>query len=235
VLTKLRRQGSLDLSLPATAMPAIPRVIHQFWDSGIAPPDVATLMRSWPSQNPGWDYRRYDQTEALAYLRSSFPPEVAQAFRQARQPAQQADLFRLAVLLAEGGAYADADDRCVAPLDTPLADADLLLWQEPLGSVGNSFMAAVPGHPVIEAALVQAVEATLRGDAETLWLSTGPGLLSRALVQYLTGEGLVQASGQRIVVLERWDLREFCMPCCKAAYKAGAQHWFNQEAAAPSG
>jgi tetratricopeptide (TPR) repeat protein len=233
VLGSLRRGGRLDPRPEVAGAPLrVPRLIHQYWDMPALPAEVAELMRSWRLENPGWSYRRHDRASARQYLIEHGMPEAARAFAAARQPAQQADLFRLAILLLEGGVYADADDRCVAPLDEALGGVEFLSWQEGLGSVGNNFIAVVPGHPVIASALEQAMEAMFRGDAETMWMSTGPGLLSRSLVQYLAGDTTrLGALGREIVILERWDLRRFCVPHCKTSYKLGGNHWFSRELA----
>ena len=108
------------------------------------------------------------------------------AYRHAREPAQRADLFRLAWLFAEGGWYADADDRCIAPLERIAPPgAALVVYQEEYGTIGNNVVGATPGEPVIGAALALAVATLNRGDADIVWFSTGPGLMTRALAQDL--------------------------------------------------
>ena len=70
----------------------------------------------------------------------------------------------------------------------------------------------------------------LRGDADTIWLSTGPGLLTRAMAAQLAGSETSRADlGRGLVVLERFELRRFCAPNCKAAYKTTTRHWSKEE------
>ena len=148
-------------------------------------------------------YRLFCDAEAQAYLQAHCRPEVLSAYRRSRQPAQKADLFRLAWLQAEGGWYADADDRCLAPLERVApAMASLVLYQEQYGTLGNNFIGAARHEPVIARALAQGVEAIQRGNSDIVWFATGPGLLTRAFVQDLAASPLQPASwlGGRVVL-----------------------------------
>jgi hypothetical protein len=227
LLIELRRRNVLKPS-PAVdgARPTIPPRIAQFWDSEQLPPDIARLARSWREQNPDMDYVRFSEPLARDYLRR-VDPEALRAFDRARQPAMKADLFRLAYLHHDGGFYIDTDDRCVAPLSTiDWRKFNLVLYQEDLGSLGNNFIAVAPHHPVIADAREQAVKAVNRGDVEMLWLSTGPGLLSRAVVQRLvkSSTGLAEAL-RGTLILERHELLAVASIHCRISYKLTAKHW----------
>ena len=203
--------------------PAIPCVIYQFWDSAEVPPDIERLMRSWQSENPGWQIRRFDDQSAQALLAQSLPPPVLNAFRRAREPAQRADLFRLAVLALNGGVYADSDDRCLRPLEAFLpAGASLVLYQEDLGTVGNNFIAVAPRHAVVLRALEQAVTAINQGDADIVWLATGPALLSRVLAGFLA-RGDTMPPG--LFVYDRREAFQAIGMHCAAGYKRTDRHW----------
>ena len=229
-LVFLRRKGLLRVRAPRQDVPAMPRRILQFWDTDALADDVVELMASWRAENPGWDHVRHTDRTARAFLESLPDPRIRRAYRAARKPAQKADLLRLALLFHEGGVYADADDRCTAPLEPHLAGRTLVVAQEGRGSIGNNFIAAVPGHPLIGAALELAVTAMLRGDADTIWLSTGPGLLTRTMaVDLAASETSRDALGRDVVVLERFELRRFCSPNCKVAYKTTTRHWSKEE------
>ena len=99
-------------------------------------------------------------------------------------PPRRQDLFRLAWIAKYGGVYADADTACVNSVDRLLNDgSSLVVYQESLASIANNFLAAVPHHPLVVCALNLAVNSVLRGDRDIVWLSTGPGLLTRVFVQ----------------------------------------------------
>ena len=223
------QQAGIFANRCAGAGPEIPRQILQFWDMEVVPADVAQLMQTWRQNNPGHAVYVFNDMEAKAYLAASFAPGVLAAYRRAAAPAQKADLFRLAWLAREGGVYADADNRCLKPVSTLVpADAQLVLYQEDLGTLGNDFIAAVPAHPVIVNALSIAVEAMNRGDNDNIWLSTGPGLITRALAQAV-GEGprgeAVLPPG--VVVLHRHRLFQAVARNCIAAYKTTPRNWLN--------
>ncbi|WP_244642318.1 glycosyltransferase family 32 protein [Chelatococcus reniformis] len=229
-LRRSNRADQADSQLRTPAARRIPRLIHQYWDSRVIPDDVAELTRSWSEHNPAWIYRRFDRSEAQEYLRSNFGPSAARAFRRTRHAAQQADLFRLAVLLVEGGVYADADDRCLASLDAPTSSASLLLRQEHLGSIANNFIAAEPGNSIIAGAFELAVESIARGDSDSIWLSTGPGLMSRATAHYLACEpSRLQHLGNEVQIMTTWQMRPYLAHWCHASYKASSKNWLNQE------
>jgi predicted Zn-dependent protease len=245
LLVALRQAGCFARAPDAAAEDAqpgrIPAGIAQYWDEATPPADVARLMQSWPEQNPGHRYVRFDTAAAAAFLAGHCTRDVQQAFRRAREPAMKADLFRLAYLFCEGGVYADADDRCLRPLAAVLpAGADFVLYQEEYGTLGNNFIAAGRFHPVLGLALRLAVQAINRGDDDLLWLATGPGLLSRAFVQALAASCLtVPAWLARIAVLQRHELARGVATACAAAYKTTRRYWaraaFGERSKAPPG
>lgn len=229
-LVFLRQKGLLALRPPQAAASSVPRRILQFWDTEDLSDDVVELMGSWREENPDWEYIRHTDRSARAYLESLPDQRLRRAYRSARKPAQKADLLRLALLFHEGGVYVDADDRCTAPLEAHVAGRSVVVAQEGRGSIGNNFLAAAPGHPLIGTAVELALTAMLRGDADTIWLSTGPGLLTRALAAHVAMSQEARAElGRELVVLERFELRRFCSPACKVAYKTTTRHWARQE------
>ena len=151
------------------------------------------------------------------------------AYDRARENAQKSDIFRLAYLVARGGYYVDADDRSLAPIMTVVpSGCELAVYQEDYGTIGNDFIGAAPGHPVLKRALFDAVDAINRGDADIIWLATGPGLLTRAFVQeMLRAEGDIATAFNRVVVLDRSELYRAVAVHCSAAYKQTTRHWSN--------
>ena len=111
----LRRSGRFDPpssgTRPDGSTPGIPRLITRFWNDPEPPADVAGLMASWDECEPDFRIETFNDFTAQNYLRARCAPEIAHAFRRAGEPAQRADLFRLARLYNDGGYYIDADDR----------------------------------------------------------------------------------------------------------------------------
>jgi mannosyltransferase OCH1-like enzyme len=131
------------------------------------------------------------------------------------------------VLAVAGGVYADADDKCLQPIDSIVPEtAELVMYQEDHGTIANNFIAARPGQKVVVRALEMVVAAINRGDNDIVWLATGPGLLTRAFGQFLApGAGLEVPPG--VVVLDRRELFAAVAIHCAAGYKRTDRHWSN--------
>jgi tetratricopeptide (TPR) repeat protein len=203
----------------------IPKRVAQFWDTDFIPPDVHELMESWHDPRHSFEHVVFSDTSATAYLATNAAPDVARAYRRAKHPAQRADLFRLAYLAQEGGFYADADDRRVASFDALAPKgATFVGYQEDYGTLANNFLAAVPDHPVIQRALKMAVAAVNRGDADSMWLSTGPGLLTRAFAQVVAESG-AGTWLERAMIRELHEIQALVEIHCPTAYKRTDRHW----------
>jgi tetratricopeptide (TPR) repeat protein len=231
LLIALRRAGLLDrdIARPALNPPTggIPRKIGQFWDKPRLSEELLELSASWRRHNPDHRYYLFNADTARNYLRRYFPPAVALAYRRCPDPTTQADLFRLAFLLRDGGVWADMDDRCLTPLASFVpAGVQACFRQEAPGSIGNNFIAAMPGHPILRRALVTAVNAINRGDRDKVWMLTGPGLLSRAFALDLAaaGEGWTKQLA-RVAVLDDYDLYPHIAINCRTAHKRLGAHW----------
>jgi len=74
-------------------------------------------------------------------------------------------------------------------------------------------------------ALELAALAVNRGDADTVWLSTGPGLLTRAFAQVFTETADVAGFLERNLVLDRWRYRRVVAEHCRVQYKRSNLHW----------
>lgn len=226
LLIAMRQAGLLRYSgsREQAGQTAIPGRIAQYWHSANVPEDIRELMASWSSYHPDYEIVRFDDGAARRFLSERFPEHVIAAYVRARDFAQKADLFRLAWLHAEGGHYVDADDRCRAPLPTIVSpDCEFVVYHEDFGTIGNNYIGSVAGHPLIERALNEAAASINRGDTDLLWLSTGPGLMTRAIVSLLPAGG--DALPPRILILEKHDLYRAVATHCYAAYKRTAQHW----------
>ncbi len=228
----LANSATLRVSGPAAgALPAapIPARIVQFWDTPDVPADVRAMMQSWRDHHPDHLIELFDDAAARAFIARHLGAVAGNIYGRISGPAQKADVFRLAYLAIHGGAYADSDDRCHAPLHTVLPPrAELVLYQEDFGSAGNNFIACAPRHPVIVLALRQALAAAARGDAETVWLSTGPALLTRALAQHLAASGPHwRGCLDRLAILGRRELFGAVAIHCLTGYKATDRHWGN--------
>jgi tetratricopeptide (TPR) repeat protein len=226
-LISLRREGSLSRGIHLAGPSPIPRSLVQYWDTTDLAQDIAELTETWRTTHPDFRYALFDDRQARNFIASQYSGDVLRAYARSIHPAQKADLFRLAWLFAKGGYYVDADDRCVGRIGSIVpGTVELAIYQEEYGTVANNFVAVTPQHPVMGRALSLAVAAVNRGDSDLLWLSTGPALLTRALVQVLTDQSLTWAAWlERIAIIDRWDVRRVLAPHCVVAYKKTERHW----------
>jgi tetratricopeptide (TPR) repeat protein len=239
LILAMRQAKLLDLAPPEDAPEAptaIPKVITQYWDDPEPPEDVRLLMDSWHLKHKAYQYQRFDDALAKAFLAQTYAPDVLRAYQRAGSPAEKADVFRLAYLYAEGGIYVDADDRCLAPISTVLpAHVTLAVYQEDyalgglaVGTLGNNFLAAAPQNAVIGRALELATQALNRGDSDMVWLKTGPALITRAFAEVASRTPLRLSTWLKdVAVLERNQLSRFSAIHCFTAYKKTTRHWSN--------
>jgi mannosyltransferase OCH1-like enzyme/Tfp pilus assembly protein PilF len=201
----------------------IPKRIIQFWNSRETPPEIEALMQSWRILNPDHEHILFDDASARQFLEDRTSADIVRAFDRVKHPAQRADLFRLGYLAQEGGFYVDADDRCLGHIGLLFPnDVALAVYQENYGTVANNVLGAANGHPVILRALELAVKAVLRGDNDIVWLSTGPGLLTRAFAQILAESDTLL---DQTIVRELGETQRFIGLHCPAQYKRTDQHW----------
>jgi tetratricopeptide (TPR) repeat protein len=199
----------------------IPKRIAHYWHSPNPPEDVRRIVATWRQIHPDFEHVFFDDDKAMAFLQSISKPAASKAFRRGSTPAQRADILRLAYLSSVGGFFVDADDRCLAPIDSYIPEAtEFVGYQESYGTIGVNFLGARATHPVIRLAFDRAVEAVNRGDRDVLWLSTGPGLLTRAFAQLL----LPYPNGldwlDRTKLLELSEFQRVVGVYCPAAYKS---------------
>lgn len=226
LLSALQRMGRISSTPPQTGEgeAAIPKTVHQFWDTAEIPAQVAALMAHNRALNPDYAFHVHDLAKARRFLKDRDETEALRAFELAPLAAAKADIFRLAVLWHEGGVYMDADDRCIGSLnDIVDRHLSLIAYQEEYRSVGNNFLAVAPKHPVIRDALDDAAAAFRGSIGETLWLSTGPGAITRAVAAYGTECDGSLSSG--IWIMPRHRLSRSIAAHVTLSYKGTASHW----------
>jgi mannosyltransferase OCH1-like enzyme len=227
LLIAMRRVGDFEKYPAVPATPdRIPRRILQFWDDPEPPADIVELMDTWQRMNKQCEYIRFDDRAAQEFLETRGFDDVLRAYRRAREPAQKADIVRLAYLAKEGGFYADADDRCISPIASFVpAGAGYVGFQEDVGTLGNNFIGAPAGHPVIGLALKMVTTALNRGDTDLLWLSTGPGVITRAFCQVIVSDDEASALLSNASIFDMGSLQRHIGLHCPVRYKISEKHW----------
>src|SRR5262249_31997496 len=85
------------------------------------------------------------------------------------------------------------------------------------------------GEPVLLKALESAVEAINRGDHDLLWLSTGPGLMTRTMARFFSNPHERDRLLGRALVLDRGELFRAVAVHCRLRYKRSGGHWTRSE------
>jgi tetratricopeptide (TPR) repeat protein len=223
LLLAMRQEGKLaSHSSPIGRARGIPKRIVHYWHDGAPPPDVREIIASWREKHPDYEHVLLDNTTATVFLRERGLEAALRAFHRAADPGQRADILRLAYLLSSGGFFIDVDDRCLARLDTFIeASVEFAGYQDNYGTIGVNFLGVITGHPVIGLALDNAVIAVNRGDRDIVWLTTGPGLLTRAFAQSVSTCN-AEAWLSRTSLLELWEFQRAVGIHCPAHYKRPA-------------
>jgi mannosyltransferase OCH1-like enzyme len=158
----------------------MPTTLFQYWDSPRPPADVAAAMASVRERNPEFLVQVHDRASAAAFITARFGARHAAAFAACAVPAMQADYFRYCAVLAEGGAYLDADSLCVGTLSPLLARGERgLVFRRGHDTIVNAcFSFHAPGAPLLAVALEVATRGIERRLFRSVWVATGPGIFT---------------------------------------------------------
>ena len=177
-----------NIGIIATKL-TIPRVIHQTWKTEKIPSELykEKWIESWKEMN-GFEYRFWTDEDNRELVREHYPWFLA-TYDAYDAPIKRADAARYLILAKFGGIYADLDFVRLRRMDWVLDRNDLLLCYQSEGSVGNAFMAASPGHPLLEELVSRLQENANKPVLE----ATGPGLLTRVALESVHAEELLRS------------------------------------------
>jgi hypothetical protein len=148
--------ASLPQSTPPTPTPT--RVVWQTVRSRerISPQGHA-CMATWRDLNDeSWDIRVMDDAQVDVWVATHFNASITQAFRALPLGVMRADAWRYMVLYIHGGLYADADTRCLTPIDAwwaPRRCAVVIGQENDVHFTQWTLAAAAPRHPLFAAVL----------------------------------------------------------------------------------
>src|SRR5690606_25109495 len=139
----------------------IPRILHQTWKTAEVPGEWAGSAASWRTHHPEWQHRLWTDEDNRAFVAEHYPA-LLEAYDAYPYAIMRADAVRYCLLHHFGGVYVDLDFECLRPIDELIATEHFVVAREPaaqsawLGTtslVSNAFMAAPPGHPLLQAVL----------------------------------------------------------------------------------
>ncbi len=105
----------------------IPRKIFQLVpDKDNISPVFQTNIDYIKNNNPGWEYKMYDNKDQLEYIIKNFPEKVVNAYimLNPKYGAALADYFRYLLMYVEGGVYLDVKSASRFPLDKIISKDD---------------------------------------------------------------------------------------------------------------
>jgi hypothetical protein len=161
----------------------VPRTIHHIWiGPDPLPAEHRGWIQSWKRHHPSWELRLWTEQDLPA---DPIRPEILDRLRA---PVERADILRLEILHRHGGVYVDTDVECLRPIDDVLGDSRFVVACLKPGQVTNTFIASIPGHPLLARALAEArpMESywTLSSPREQIKQGAGPPLLRRLVPDY---------------------------------------------------
>lgn len=129
----------------------IPKIIHHIWIGGDVPLHLAQNCIAWADLHPDWDFKLWTETEIdeiglqnralYDQAEKIVPRDALEQFR--------ADIVRYEVLALFGGMYVDVDTRPLRNIEPALAGHHEFAAREDRTWIGNTYVGAVPGHPIM--------------------------------------------------------------------------------------
>lgn len=112
--SQLNFQLNQYLDDPSKNLPKIPKIIWQTFDIYPETSDV----RSWQSQNQGYDYRFLKDDDADEWVKRNLKgSRIEELWNKLPHFILKSDLLRYLLLYIEGGIYSDVDTVCLKPVD----------------------------------------------------------------------------------------------------------------------
>jgi hypothetical protein len=156
------------------------------------PPSLQEARRSWTAHGPvGLRQEWANDKDARAFIALHFPQYLPE-FDVLLPGAYRADVWRLLVVYKLGGIYVDCgvhfkgDPTSIRRFWSQLGQADMMFLDDDYdfpGAVFQGVLAAVAGHPLVEAAIAQVIDnIRARMHGSSCLAITGPRAVGRALM-----------------------------------------------------
>lgn len=212
----------MSLNIIGSILMAVPPILSQTWKSHDLPARAHELSKQWVRLNPGLERRLYDDKDARAVV-AQIAPHHIDAYDAMPFAVMRADVFRLSVLVRDGGIYADIDMQPLRRLPADLftrpcsvsIEAHLgRTRQRELGfqhniQIANCILAAEPNQPFLIMAIERAFAlfaAIPNPHVDQIEDITGPKMLTRLLQENPLAEVWVGSQIQLMAPLHYRDL-----------------------------
>jgi mannosyltransferase OCH1-like enzyme len=148
----------------------IPKIIWQTHKTKNLPKSSSNAIKRLKKNNPDFEYKFFDNDDCYNYIKNNFNDDVLRAYNKIYPGAGKADIWRLAVILREGGIYIDVDKiltKNAKPFSYLIGENDELIhgrgwhiWGFNAPST-NATICARPNHPVIRMAFNSVIDSIL--------------------------------------------------------------------------
>jgi len=170
----------------------IPQIIWQTAKSHNPPPAARKVMNTWKVKNPlsRWKRELLDDDELLTFIKRHFDQRVVDAFIKLPLPVMRTDFFRVAVMLHEGGIYADVDVECIEPIQKwdngAIHRCSVIIGMENDHHICNWGFASQQGHLLFQKAVDLSISRFVDAEIDLnqdhfVHFVTGPAMLTHAL------------------------------------------------------
>lgn len=206
---------------PIPGAAAIPRVFHRVWIGGAMPAEYVRYGEQWLALHPGWTMRTWSDADLDVV-------EDRDLFDRLTPVSAKSNLLRYSVLWRHGGVYLDTDFEPLSNIEPLLDGEQCVVGEESPGLVASGFIACVPGHPVLRAALDGAAESFDSQPELTSPYRTGPQHFTRSIRRARAATGCSVKVLSRDVLypytFDQHDLPAVTFPASAAVHR-WAQSW----------
>jgi len=157
------------------------QTIMQYWADANIPEEIKILTNSWKNKNKNFKHIIFNKKDASNFIKEHFSEEIYSAFLSIKLPAMEADVFRVAYILKNGGLYVDCATKCISQLDNNLiSSSKLTLMRKDHGGIWNGFIYAKEANNNVLQKIWKEIEVALitRKEGKILQL-TGPKLFEK--------------------------------------------------------
>jgi hypothetical protein len=232
-IAEIQRFNQVNFPTPCVDNVLVPNEIlrHGITQIWVGSPVNSTILKMnalWSQHFDSKKCRFIFGEEPFDFCRDYLGPRANDLIRNLKINAAKTDLLRLIYLHAFGGLWSDIDDYPLVDPKLWFPNADLVLYKTDLGNLGNNFIGATPAHPAILNGIELGLQAASGGFSESIWLSTGPGLLTRAFGSYLAKQRESEGA-QTSHVFDRHVIKRFVSFHVPLDYKSTSSSWQRAE------
>ena len=225
---------------PYSSVELIPRNLFYYFDKQELPDDVRRLVDTAASSKI-FNVCFFNKETARLFLCQEYGKDAVSLFDGLRHPSEESDFIRFHAVQKYGGFWSDVDER----LDVQkfiiflqhLPRLSLLVSQSQAtgGPLQSCFFGSTAGHPVLKRCLDLLYHNCRHHPNLSMWLKTGPGPLTRAVIERYTIKAIEDemqcptqlnkiSEDDMISITSANELRTFLIPY-EPSYRNDSRDW----------